>query len=80
MAERRTARAGLARERSHRLLSYSPKSDDQVMERHIDVITLAVGELDRSLAFYRDGLARPRGGTLTPARRLREPKLESAMH
>ena len=26
------------------------------MEPHIDVITLAVGELDRSLAFYRDGL------------------------
>ena len=26
------------------------------MEPHIDVITLAVGDLDRSLAFYRDGL------------------------
>jgi len=26
------------------------------MEPHIDVITLAVGNLDRSLAFYRDGL------------------------
>jgi len=29
------------------------------MEPHIDVITLAVGDLDRSLAFYRDGLATP---------------------
>jgi len=27
-----------------------------MMEPHIDVITLAVGDLDRSLAFYRDGL------------------------
>jgi len=26
------------------------------MEPHIDVITLAVGDLDRSIAFYRDGL------------------------
>jgi catechol 2,3-dioxygenase-like lactoylglutathione lyase family enzyme len=26
------------------------------MQPHIDVITLAVGDLDRSLAFYRDGL------------------------
>jgi uncharacterized protein len=26
------------------------------MEPHIDVITLAVGDLDRSLAFYREGL------------------------
>jgi uncharacterized protein len=26
------------------------------MEPHIDVITLAVGDLERSLAFYRDGL------------------------
>ena len=26
------------------------------MEPHIDVITLAVGDLDRSLSFYRDGL------------------------
>ena len=26
------------------------------MEPHIDVITLAVGDLDRSLTFYRDGL------------------------
>jgi uncharacterized protein len=26
------------------------------VEPHIDVITLAVGDLDRSLAFYRDGL------------------------
>ena len=26
------------------------------MEPHIDVITLGVGDLDRSLAFYRDGL------------------------
>ena len=26
------------------------------MEPHVDVITLAVGDLDRSLAFYRDGL------------------------
>jgi catechol 2,3-dioxygenase-like lactoylglutathione lyase family enzyme len=26
------------------------------MEPHIDVITLAVADLDRSLAFYRDGL------------------------
>jgi catechol 2,3-dioxygenase-like lactoylglutathione lyase family enzyme len=26
------------------------------MEPHIDVITLAVGDLDRSLGFYRDGL------------------------
>jgi uncharacterized protein len=26
------------------------------MEPHIDVITLAVGDLDRSLVFYRDGL------------------------
>jgi len=26
------------------------------MEPHIDVITLAVDDLDRSLAFYRDGL------------------------
>jgi hypothetical protein len=26
------------------------------MEPHIDVITLAVGDLNRSLAFYRDGL------------------------
>ncbi len=26
------------------------------MEPHIDVITLAVNDLDRSLAFYRDGL------------------------
>jgi len=26
------------------------------MEPHIDIITLAVGDLDRSLAFYRDGL------------------------
>lgn len=26
------------------------------MEPHIDTITLAVGDLDRSLAFYRDGL------------------------
>lgn len=26
------------------------------MEPHIDVITLAVGDLDRALAFYRDGL------------------------
>ena len=26
------------------------------MEPHIDVITLAVGDLDRSLAFYHDGL------------------------
>jgi uncharacterized protein len=28
----------------------------EAMEPHIDVITLAVGDLDRSLAFYRDGL------------------------
>jgi hypothetical protein len=27
-----------------------------MVEPHIDVITLAVGDLDRSLAFYRDGL------------------------
>ena len=27
-----------------------------MMEPRIDVITLAVGDLDRSLAFYRDGL------------------------
>jgi hypothetical protein len=27
------------------------------MEPHIDVITLAVADLDRSLAFYRDGLS-----------------------
>jgi uncharacterized protein len=27
-----------------------------MMEPHIDVITIAVGDLDRSLAFYRDGL------------------------
>src|SRR5438309_3174160 len=27
-----------------------------MMEPHIDVITLAVADLDRSLAFYRDGL------------------------
>src|SRR5438309_9761435 len=27
-----------------------------MMEPHIDVITLAVGDLDRSLAFYHDGL------------------------
>jgi uncharacterized protein len=26
------------------------------VEPHVDVITLAVGDLDRSLAFYRDGL------------------------
>ena len=26
------------------------------MEPHIDVITIAVGDLDKSLAFYRDGL------------------------
>ncbi len=26
------------------------------MDPHIDVITLAVGDLDRSLEFYRDGL------------------------
>jgi uncharacterized protein len=26
------------------------------MDPHVDVITLAVGDLDRSLAFYRDGL------------------------
>jgi uncharacterized protein len=26
------------------------------VEPHIDVITIAVGDLDRSLAFYRDGL------------------------
>ncbi len=26
------------------------------MEPHIDVITLAVGDLERSLAFYQDGL------------------------
>ena len=28
----------------------------EAMEPHIDVITLAVGDLDRALAFYRDGL------------------------
>jgi catechol 2,3-dioxygenase-like lactoylglutathione lyase family enzyme len=36
------------------------------MEPHIDVITLAVGDLDRSLAFYRDGLGlETRGVTAT---------------
>jgi uncharacterized protein len=44
-------------------LSYSPGSDDQVMGPRIDVITLAVGELDRSLAFYRDGLGLETAGT-----------------
>jgi catechol 2,3-dioxygenase-like lactoylglutathione lyase family enzyme len=34
-----------------------------MMEPHIDVITLAVGDLDRSLGFYRDGL----GLETTPA-------------
>src|SRR5947209_6598710 len=31
-------------------------SGKEAMEPHIDVITLAVGDLDRALAFYRDGL------------------------
>jgi catechol 2,3-dioxygenase-like lactoylglutathione lyase family enzyme len=31
-------------------------SGREAMDPHIDVITLAVGDLDRSLAFYRDGL------------------------
>jgi len=31
------------------------------MEPNIDVITLAVGDLDRSLAFYRDGLGLQQG-------------------
>jgi uncharacterized protein len=36
------------------------------MEPHIDIITLAVGDLDRSLAFYRDGLGfETRGVTAT---------------
>ena len=34
------------------------------MEPHIDVITLAVGDLDRSLAFYRDGLGLETTGTV----------------
>jgi uncharacterized protein len=34
------------------------------MEPHIDVITLAVGELDRSLAFYRDGLGLETAGVV----------------
>jgi catechol 2,3-dioxygenase-like lactoylglutathione lyase family enzyme len=34
------------------------------MEPHIDVITLAVGDLDRSLAFYRDGLGLETSGVV----------------
>jgi uncharacterized protein len=34
------------------------------MEPHIDVITLAVGDLDRSLAFYRDGLGLETAGVV----------------
>jgi catechol 2,3-dioxygenase-like lactoylglutathione lyase family enzyme len=34
------------------------------MEPHIDVITLAVGDLERSLEFYRDGLGLESGGLL----------------
>jgi hypothetical protein len=33
-------------------------------EPHIDVITLAVGDLDRSLAFYRDGLGLETSGVV----------------
>src|SRR6266487_1761352 len=35
-----------------------------MMEPHIDVITLAVGDLDRSLAFYRDGLGLETAGVV----------------
>ena len=34
------------------------------MKPHIDVITLAVGDLERSLAFYRDGLGLETTGTV----------------
>jgi catechol 2,3-dioxygenase-like lactoylglutathione lyase family enzyme len=34
------------------------------MKPHIDVITLAVGDLDRSLAFYRDGLGLESSGVV----------------
>lgn len=34
------------------------------MKPRIRVLTLAVGDLDRSLAFYRDGLGLPSGGVI----------------
>ncbi|MFC0681252.1 VOC family protein [Lysobacter korlensis] len=34
------------------------------MESHIDTITLAVADLDRALAFYRDGLGLPTSGII----------------
>jgi catechol 2,3-dioxygenase-like lactoylglutathione lyase family enzyme len=34
------------------------------MEPHIDVITLAVGNLERSLEFYRDGLGLDSAGVI----------------
>jgi uncharacterized protein len=34
------------------------------MEPHVDVITLAVNDLDRALAFYRDGLGLPSKGVV----------------
>jgi catechol 2,3-dioxygenase-like lactoylglutathione lyase family enzyme len=37
-------------------------STNQPMEPHIDVITLAVEDLERALAFYRDGLGLPSAG------------------
>ena len=34
------------------------------MKPRIRVLTLAVGDLERSLAFYRDGLGLPSGGVI----------------
>jgi uncharacterized protein len=42
----------------------SSNSRREPMEPHIDVITLAVGDLDRSLVFYRDGLGLETSGVV----------------
>ena len=59
------------------------------MEPRIDVITLAVGDLERSLEFYRDGLGRESSGLVgteyagddvTPAGAAAMFRLEGALH